>query len=221
MTSVAHGQGREPDQDSDPLAGLLERASRGDEGAWREIIELFGRRVFALARSRCRNTDVAEDITQSVFATVAAKLRQGLYAEKGRFESWLFRVTMNRVRDEVRRTRRQPVVPDSGDAMMRQPDRASSPPEEVEPGVGTLAALRVAMAGLSESDREVVELRHHAGLSFKQIADILDEPVGTLLARHHRALRKLRDIMERDGSEQASEAEEPPRRPGSAGLRVS
>lgn len=45
---------------------------------------------------------------------------------------------------------------------------------------------------LSEADREIVELRHHGGLSFKQIADVLGEPMGTLLARHHRALKSSR-----------------------------
>jgi RNA polymerase sigma-70 factor (ECF subfamily) len=53
------------------------------------------------------------------------------------------------------------------------------------------------MEGLTDTDRDVIELRHHGGLSFKQIAELLDEPLGTLLARHHRALRKLRETMER------------------------
>lgn len=192
---MERGHDREPGTDSGALADVLERAARGDEAAWREIVDRFGRRVFALARSRCRNTEVAEDIAQSVFATVAAKLRDGLYTEKGRFESWLFRVTMNRVRDEVRRARRQPLAADSEASLARQASR----PAEHEPasfGGISAAALRAALEALSEPDREVVELRHHAGLSFKQISDLLDEPVGTLLARHHRALRKLREIME-------------------------
>jgi len=43
----------------------------------------------------------------------------------------------------------------------------------------------------------VIELRHHGGLSFQQMADLLEEPLGTLLARHHRALRKLRELLRR------------------------
>ncbi len=193
MSRVAHWQGREPEPD--PFAAVLDRAARGDERAWKEIIERFGGRVFALARSRCRNSDVAEEIAQSVFATVAAKLRQGLYAERGRFESWLFRVTMNRVRDEARRRRRQPVVAEGDDVLAREADRTSA--AERGPAPADLDALRGAIEQLSETDREVIELRHHAGLSFKQMSDLLDEPVGTLLARHHRALRKIREIMER------------------------
>ena len=63
-----------------------------------------------------------------------------------------------------------------------------------------LDALRSALSGLEDADREVIELRHHAGMSFKQIADLLEEPIGTLLARHHRALRKLKDIMTAGGA---------------------
>jgi RNA polymerase sigma-70 factor (ECF subfamily) len=76
-----------------------------------------------------------------------------------------------------------------------QPDRAGAASEEsVE--AGSLVRLREAMAGLSEADREVIEMRHHGGMSFKQMSEVLEEPVGTLLARHHRALRKLREILE-------------------------
>jgi DNA-directed RNA polymerase specialized sigma24 family protein len=62
-----------------------------------------------------------------------------------------------------------------------------------------LRALREAMESIGDADRQVVELRHQAGLSFAQIAEVLDEPIGTLLARHHRALRKLKSILEAGG----------------------
>jgi DNA-directed RNA polymerase specialized sigma24 family protein len=51
------------------------------------------------------------------------------------------------------------------------------------------------MEQLSHADREVIELRHHGQMSFQQLAEMLDEPMGTLLARHHRALKKLKEIM--------------------------
>jgi len=143
---------------------------------------------------------VAEEIAQSVFATVAAKLGSGQYTEVGRFESWLFRVAMNRVRDTVRRAKRRPETHDA-EALEHLPDRGA-PGRAEETGVdqGSLSRLREAMAGLSEADREVIELRHHGGLSFKQMSEILEEPVGTLLARHHRALKKLRETLEESGA---------------------
>lgn len=202
-STAAHAS-HDPDAPDD-LAALLHAAGRGDDVAWRRIIDLYARRVYALARSRlgARHHELAEEITQSVFATVATKLGQpsgdatnegGGYAEQGKFESWLFRIAMNRIRDEVRRSRRQagPADPIIFNTMQAPPEPVGDLDSEVPE---QLRSLRGAMAKLSEADREVVELRHHAGLSFKQIAELLSEPIGTLLARHHRALKKLKDLL--------------------------
>ncbi len=183
---------RRADGDHD-LAALLEQVSRGDDRAWRTLLDRYAPRVFAMARSRVGQPELAEEITQSVFATVAEKLMTGKYSDRGRFEPWLFRVTMNRVRDEFRRRKRHPAecfdesthdsaAPDAGS--VSDLARAEHP------------ALRRAMESLSDADRTVVEMRHHGGMGFKQIAAALEEPMGTVLARHHRALRKLKAFME-------------------------
>ncbi len=140
---------------------------------------------------------MAEEITQSVFATVAAKLRTGQYTEQGRFESWLFRVTMNRLRDEVRRVKRQAIPTDPEQMASRAAAGKNDGDDEEGDAAPALERLREAMADLPPADREIIELRHHGGLSFKQLADLLDEPVGTLLARHHRALKKLQLVLEK------------------------
>src|SRR5690606_36079386 len=85
------------------IAAVVHRASAGDQKAWAVLVRAYSGRVFALAKSRCRNEATAEEITQSVFATIATKLSSGHYAEQGKFEPWLFRVAMNRIRDEMRR----------------------------------------------------------------------------------------------------------------------
>jgi RNA polymerase sigma factor (sigma-70 family) len=59
--------------------------------------------------------------------------------------------------------------------------------------------LRSAVGQLSSSDQDIIHMRHSAGMSYKQIADVLGEPLGTVLARQHRALGKLRSIMDCDG----------------------
>ena len=84
---------------------ILRLASGGDQGAWRLIIERFGPRVFGLLRAQCGDAELAEELTQSTFCTVAQKLSS--YQEFGRFESWVFRIGMNRLRDEMRRRKRQ------------------------------------------------------------------------------------------------------------------
>lgn len=183
-----------PDPSPD-LPALLAAAGRGDESAWRRLIDLYARRVFALVKSRTRRDDLAEEITQSVFVTIATKLGSGGYGEQGRFEAWLFRIAMNRVRDEVRRqkTRARTTDPTVFDESIED-STARSDPSALEENAD-LNGLRAAMTELPEADREVVELRHHGGMSFKDIADLMGQPLGTVLARHHRALKKLKEML--------------------------
>ena len=182
-----------PSEGSFDLVGLVRSAQAGDGLAWSCIVKEFGPRVFALARSRLGDADAAEEVTQSVFATIAIKLRDGAYDEHGKFEPWLLRIAMNRVRDRVRMLKRE-----RNEQRLRWSarDEASRVEAGGLPGSAELMELREAMDALSRADREIVELRYHAGLSFKQMADLLDEPIGTLLARHHRALRKLKAKLE-------------------------
>ncbi|GEM_PF-837586 len=189
-----------PDDLHERVAALLVRAAARDERAWRELIGLYSPRVFAMANSRCHNDHVAEEITQGVFVTVCLKLGSGEYHEQGRFESWLFRITMNRVRDLVRQRKRTTRIMGTQmsadadlDAQAPNDDAASSYEDQA---ANPLAQLRRALERLPEADREMIELRHHGGLSFKQMSELLSEPLGTLLARHHRAILKLRELLD-------------------------
>ena len=179
----------------DDLPRLLALAATGDDRAWRSILDRYAPRVFAMARSRVRQPELAEEITQSVFAKVAEKMMTGAYTDQGRFESWLFRVAMNRVRDEFRSRQRRPSESVENHTLDARPTpHEPSPPLDERPAEHD--ALRRAIEQLSDADRTVIELRHHGGLGFKDIAAALDEPTGTVLARHHRALKKLRSIIE-------------------------
>lgn len=176
---------------------LLARAAQGDEQAWRQLVERYSGRVFGVLRANGVDPDRAEEITQSVFCTVATKLPQ--YVEQGHFESWLFRIALNRLRDDARRRKRHArSVGDSGTfEALTDPGAAVGAGKGADPD--DVDALRTALAKLSASDREVIDLRHMGGMSFKQMAELLQEPLGTLLARHHRALQKLRSLMDGTG----------------------
>ncbi len=184
-----------PNAEPEELSNIVALAARGDESAWEELVGLYARRVFAMARSRLFDDELAEEITQSVFVTVSTKLRDSGYTEQGRFEPWLFRITMNRVRDLCRKRSRhaKPVAPEHFAGVASQPEQTVDDRDHEQ---SLLNSLRSAMSQLSDSDREIIELRHHGQLSFKQISEMTSDPVGTLLARHHRALKKLRTIME-------------------------
>lgn len=200
----------QPSLDADTLA----LAASGDEAAWRVIVGVYGPRVFGLLQAQCRDAELAEEVTQSVFCTLATKIRQrneggvggerdgmdGVYREQGRFEPWLFRIAINRLRDEMRgRSRRARNVEslderagtEQGGSLARAGAATGAGPELRE----ELQQMHAAIGQLPEADRLVIQLRHLADLSFKQIAELLEEPLGTVLARQHRALKKLKDMM--------------------------
>lgn len=177
--------------DKRAIEDMLGDASRGDEEAWRYIVDAYAPRVFGLIRAQCGDVDLAEEITQSTFCTIVTKIES--YTELGKFEAWLFRIAMNRLRDEMRRRGRQ-ARPVEEQTLMGL--AGAGPTDEQDRTWPELSAgLQRALTQLSEADQRIIHLRHFGGLSFKQIADVLDQPLGTVLARHHRALKKLRDQL--------------------------
>ncbi len=196
------------------------------EAAWQDLAERYTRRVYGLLLNSCGDRDLAEELTQQTFVKLVQKLDGfSGYAEQGRFEPWLFRVAMNGLRDEMRRRKRQarPVdmspgasASSSGSSADGETSRVFAAIEARQTGAGVTdqagtapsgplenlaqqeleAQLRDAVGRLSAKDQEVLHLRHTAGLSFQQIADTLEQPLGTVLARGHRAVKKLRLLME-------------------------
>jgi RNA polymerase sigma factor (sigma-70 family) len=95
----------EPQGDLSSLNVTLAQAAQGDEESWRQIVHLYTDRVYGLIYRQCHDQDLAAEITQATFVQVVQRL--GDYHEQGRFEPWLFRIAINRLRDEMRRRRRQ------------------------------------------------------------------------------------------------------------------
>lgn len=191
----------------DRAAATLALAARGDEEAWRELVNSFAPRVFALLMRQCADRELADEITQATFVKLVTQLKnfEG-YEERGRFEPWLFRIAINSLRDEMRRRQRQARPTDFGqrtgaegpDNLEAQvhltDDRAVNPLAQVEHGE-QVELMRQAVAQLPEADQQILHLRHTAGMSFPQIAQTLEQPLGTVLARGHRALAKLKKML--------------------------
>lgn len=199
-----------------PVEQVLRQAAQGDADAWRRLIEAYTPRVYGLLVNQCKDKDLAEEITQATFVKVVRKL-DGMagYQETGRFDAWLFRIAMNALRDEMRRRKRQATPTDMSPAAASGRDEQTGgwaaaqqtvvmgPTRPDDPSQALIRAeqvqrLQSAIETLSEADREIIHLRHSAGLSFAQIADTLGQPLGTVLSRGHRALAKLKKLMSED-----------------------
>lgn len=206
----------EPLQASVPepaLDQVLAKAARGDNQAWRWLVEAYGKRVYGLLVRQCGDRELAQELTQATFVKIVGHLAG--YQEQGKFEPWLFRIAMNKLRDEMRRRKRQARPMD----MTTSRDEAASAWAASETQVvdgrendaddparhaqrhEEIAKVRAAIARLSASDQEILHLRHTAGLGFAEIAKTLKQPLGTVLARGHRALAKLKKLLQDEGGQ--------------------
>ena len=175
---------------------LLRRAQRREADALESLYELYCRRVFGLLYRLTGSRDVAEDLLQATFLRVVRVLPD--YEHRGRFEAWLFRIAANLVRDRARkRSRHQKAIehgfPRRGDEQLSNAATPQSvrPDEELDRRESE-QRLQACLADLSEMEREIILLRHYSELSFREIAEMLDIPLGTALSRAHRALARMR-----------------------------
>lgn len=183
---------------------LLRRARRRDPEALAALVERYGDRVFGLLLRLTGSRDAAEDLMQETFVRLVRTIED--YDHAGRFEAWLFRIAANLARDRIRRSKRRATTvpldeldraaPAAGGRVAGDEASPSWRLERLEAGERLAAALE----RLSDAEREILVLRHYSELSFREIAELLEVPLGTALARAHRALGRLRMMM--------SEAEE-------------
>ena len=123
------------------------------------------------------------------------------YDERGRFEPWLFRIAANMVRDRIRRRKANPrpvslsAEGPGGDAMVDHLPGEARPVDADVLAAEASAGLNEALDKLDATTREMILLRHFGQMSFKEIAELFECPLGTALARVHRGLKALRRVM--------------------------
>ena len=188
------------------LASLVRRARQRDPQAFDELLDRYGSRLFGYIYRLTGSRDDADDLLQEVFVRLVRTI--GEYDHEGKFEAWIFRIATNLARDRVRRARRAPRTVsldgehsdnlDNGGASSWEQlaDHSRQPPEAPLELGEDVDAMQRALAKLPAAQREVILLRHFSGMSFAEIAEAMGTPLGTALARSHRGLSRLRQMME-------------------------
>jgi RNA polymerase sigma-70 factor (ECF subfamily) len=173
---------------------LIRRARRGDDAAWESLVRRYQERVFRLAYLLTGDADEAEDVAQEAFIRAFRSLSR--FDADRPLQPWLLRITANLAHNRRRAAGRYRA------ALQRA---AQDSPKPVEPGVERKSSLRreagalwQAVRRLSRLDREVIYLRHFLELSVADTADALGIAEGTVKSRLHRALKRLRDVVEAD-----------------------
>jgi RNA polymerase sigma-70 factor (ECF subfamily) len=172
----------------------------GDSSDLETLLVTFAPRVYGLLFRLVGRTDVAEDLMQETMLRAFRSL--GTYRPEGKFRAWVFRIAVNLARDWIRRQPREPSVSldDGEDPPVAVSLRTMAPPDASMGRREGSNRVEAAIARLSAPDREVLLLRYYGDLAFKDIARTTGEPLGTVLARAHRALKKLGDLLPEDES---------------------
>lgn len=176
---------------------LVAAFKAGDAEALGELMERHRAALYGYLLRLTGRPDAADDLFQEVFLKLVKN--PASYNEREKFRAWLFTVARNAAMDRFRRESSRAEVPLEGDGDKAGPAdfAASTEPGPAEAFYNKDLGERIseALASLSEDQREVFYLRHYSELSFREIADILKVPIGTVLARMSRAAARLREKL--------------------------
>lgn len=170
------------------LAPIIAGCKNGDAECFSQVVDMYASRCYGYFYRLTGNTDVSEDLLSELFVKLVEKI--GSY--KGRsFESWLFRIASNLFHDYLRgKHRRKKLLGERAkqlESEVTEPKRCDD--ERID-------RLQRQLSRLDADMRELILLRFYSQLSFKEMAQMRAEPIGTTLSKLHRGLRKLRELME-------------------------
>lgn len=172
---------------ADPETDLVGRVLGGDHGAYEQLVHRHERVVLGLARRLVRDEDDARDVAQAAF--VAAFERLGELRQGGSFRAWVVSIAMNRARTHLRGRRRHV--------------EESAAPEPSAPAIGAdrledaqrRRRLAVAVDALPRRQREVLDLRVHEELSFREIGEVVGSTENAAKVSYHLAVKRLKALL--------------------------
>jgi RNA polymerase sigma-70 factor (ECF subfamily) len=196
---------------------LVARSMGGDLDSFNQLVLRWERPIYALAYRVIGREEDARDVAQETFLRAFRALAG--FKGQAKFSSWLYRITLNLCRDWIRRERRAPVSQAPEGVDLIELASAAEPSESVEDLVSRRELGREvakAMAMLPEEQRTAIVLKEYHGLTFQEIADLLDCPLSTVKTRLYQGLSVLRKQLELAGVESifgpATRAARPPTR---------
>jgi RNA polymerase sigma-70 factor (ECF subfamily) len=170
---------------------LIERTLHGDLSAFEALVERHRGIVFRVA-ARIVGPDDAEDVSQDTFLRAFHRLDQ--YRGAATFRTWLLQITRNTALNALARARRRPTEPADSSPEAPDQDPVRQPVMELE-RQERQQRLELKLAGLRPEYRALLVLRDLEGLSYNEIADVLEIPLGSVKGRLHRARSELIELL--------------------------
>lgn len=179
---------------------LVTLSQGGDLDSFNQLVMRWERPIYALAYRVIGREEEARDVAQETFLRAFRALKG--FKGQAKFSSWLYRITLNLCRDWIRRERRTPVSQPPEGVDIIEMAGEGTPSESIEDLVGRKQlglAVSKAMALLPEEQRTAIILKEYHGLTFQEIADLLDCPLSTVKTRLYQGLSVVRKQLESAG----------------------
>ena len=180
----------------------VERARRGEERALEYLIDQYKEAVFGYLMNRLHHREDASDCAQNVFVKMIRALPR--YEARGQFRAWILTIARNEMLNFVKKRDRIATLPIFTGEGEVDPIFEKESHEETGPAVirnERADAVRDCVSRLPEREREVLEWRLQEDLSFREISDILNRPLNTVLSQMRRASERLQDCLLKKGIE--------------------
>lgn len=180
---------------------LVEEAKKGKQAAYAELMDRYRDSIYFMMLKMVKNTDDADDLTIEAFGKAFNRLEQ--YSPSFAFSTWLFKIASNNSIDFIRKKRIQVTSMDSGfsnsDGESIQIDARSSGlnPEETIIQGQRIDHMRLLVSKLKPKYRELVEKRYFEEMSYEEIAEEMNLPLGTVKAQLFRARDFLASMIDK------------------------
>lgn len=182
---------------------IIRRVQHGDTEAFSVLVAAYEKNVFNVALQMTGNREDAQDMAQEAFLKAFNSL--STFRGDSKFSSWLYRIVSNVCLDFKRRQSRRPsssltVEDDEGESLQLDIADESQSPEALLERKLTRDAVRRGLASLPDEQRQILLLREIQGLSYEEIAEVMDLEPGTVKSRIFRARKKLCAFLIKDGN---------------------
>ena len=171
---------------------LVHRAKNGERNAFSELVCIHAQGVRHVIYRMCGDAQIAEDAAQETF--IQAWLHLSSYRPQTSLRNWLYRIAINAAMDMLRKEKR--ILPNALEDLQLS-DPLPGPETVFSQGERT-ALVQKAVLSLPDASRAVLVLREYEGMSYHEIADALDIPVGTVMSRLNYARKLLKDKLEKE-----------------------
>lgn len=183
-----------------PDQTLLNSFATGNPTAFDTLTKRYRSKIYQSVMYIVRDAEVSKDIVQDVFLKAINEIRAGRYSDKSCFGAWIGRIAHNMAIDHLRRLERMPMVRSDEDYDIFETIKLVDRNREDDLVTDQiLRDLRKLVEALPASQREIIFMRHYAGLKFNEIADEIDVNLNTALGRMRYALKNLRKMIEDNG----------------------